>query len=341
MKYHGGNIMVNFNSYEHFKKYCFKIAHNKEIKLTKKHYLAFDVFEKIPEFLSELKLSNKIDYKEDPLINIVNLFKGNKIDEATNNMDYLSRKITAFEQGNVDIYYVFTSFQSMLGINVRFTEEFISSININDRFFPSKIRALEIVKATEKINSITANGLEGNNVYGIYFIYDKDGNIAYIGKSSSNAVTRSFSSVSERGLLDFSKIEIRGTKTKSDIAIYEAYYISKYKPKCNNDLVFEDETSLSLPDLEVVKEFKRDENDYFDYSYTYYRSSSCAVKDILQKLGDTFFVDNEKNRMLLESNGIFDKYTMKSKGYEKCINEMRQKGYMAVSEMKWYLSQKG
>lgn len=254
-------------------------------------------------------------------------------------MNYLSRKIVAFEQGKVDIYYVLTSFSTMLGVNVTFNEEFIYSKDINNRFYPSKIRALEIVTTTEKIYSITTEGLENSDIYGIYFIYDKDGSIAYIGKSTSSAVDRSFASASERDLLDFSKIEVRETQTKSDVAIYEAYYISKYKPKYNSDLVYDDDPTMSLPDLKTVKEFKRDINDYFDYNYTFYKSSVFDVMDILPHLGDNFFVDNENNRLLLESRGIYDKNTMRSKAYEKCISEMRQKGYMAVSELNWYLSQ--
>jgi len=71
--------MLKFNNYEHFKRYCFKVAHNKEIKLTRKHYNAFNAFENVIGFLTQLKLSNKIDFKEDPLINISNHFKKSEL----------------------------------------------------------------------------------------------------------------------------------------------------------------------------------------------------------------------------------------------------------------------
>ena len=127
-------------------------------------------------------------------------------------MNYLSRKISKLKNNEVNIYSVLTSFQSMLGMEIQFTEEFINSKNIEDIFFPSRLRVLEIVETSEKVYSISASGIEGKGIFGIYFIYDNQGEIAYIGKSSSCAISRSFSSASERKLIDFSKIEIRATK---------------------------------------------------------------------------------------------------------------------------------
>lgn len=328
--------MVNFNNYGHFRNYCFKIASNKEIGLSKINHNAFDTFEKAYSFLIHLKLSNRIHFKSEPLGKIVDLFKRGIVEEATNIMDYLGRKVLAFEKGEVEIYYIFTSFNSMLNTQVSFTEDFINTRNVSDPYFPSKIRVLEIVNDTEKIYSINAEGINRRGIFGVYFIYDNDGKIAYIGKSSSCAITRSFASASERQLLDFSKIEIRGTKTKSDVAVYEAYYISKYKPYCNNDMVFDDEISLTLPDLKVDKEFIRaTSNDYYEYEYSFIRSRSCDIKEVLIRLGDTIFLENEKNQKFLESKGLFDKYTMKSKAYEKCLNEIKQNGDTPVSELKW------
>ncbi len=332
----GGIYIITFHSYDHFKKYCFKIASNKEIKLVKKQYKAFDEFEIVPGFLNQLKISKKIDFKDCVLNKIVALFKSNKIDEATTTMGYLGRKIEKFEKGEVNIYYVFTSFQSMLGMEIEFTEEFINSMNVKDVCYPSKIRVLEITETTEKIYSISTDGIEGKGIFGIYFIYDNAGNLAYIGKSSSCVVTRSIASATERKLIDFLRIEIRETKTKSDIAIYEAYYISKFKPYCNNDLIFEDETTLSLPELPVIKTFKRDvSNDYFEFKYSYVQSKVYDIDIILPKLNDSIFIENDKNKTLLESIGLFDKYTMRKEAYDKCLNEIRENGYINVSDLKF------
>lgn len=171
-------------------------------------------------------------------------------------------------------------------------------------------------------------------IFGVYFIYDNQGVLAYIGKSSSCAISRSFSSAKERDLLDFSKIEIRATKTKSDLAIYEAYYISKYKPYCNTEHVFEDETTLVLPELEIVKTFERDiHNDYFEFKYRYVRSRVYDSKLALDKLNKSIFLENEKNKTLLENKGYLDRYSMRQKAYENCLKHLIDSEYQNVADV--------
>ncbi|MCT4620743.1 MAG: hypothetical protein N4A62_15320 [Marinisporobacter sp.] len=250
--------MVEFNNYKHFKNYCLKIAHNKEIKLTIQDYEIIDNFEELLNFLAILIEQNRIEYNGDMLNKIADLFKKDEIKNVIYIMDYLTRKLSKFKNGEVDIYYIFTSLRTMLGVDIQFTDEFIRSADTEDIFYPSRLRVLEICEDTDVIYSISINGLNENKIPGVYFIYDNKGVIAYIGKSISCAINRSFSSVIESKLIDFFKIEIRAPKTKSDIAIYEAYYISKFKPYCNNDLVYEDETTLLLPELDVIKSFERD-----------------------------------------------------------------------------------
>src|SRR5690606_3557240 len=80
---------------------------------------------------------------------------------------------------------------------------------------------------------IHSEGEDCANMSGVYFIYDKDDNISYIGKSVTCVVKRSLESMTERCLYDFTRIEIKPTKNQSDVEIYEKYYIQKYKPYCN------------------------------------------------------------------------------------------------------------
>ena len=54
----------------------------------------------------------------------------------------------------------------------------------------------------------------------------------------------------------FYRIEYRYLSNKADAVVYEAYYISKYKPQYNNDLIFDDELTLELPELEGRKKLE-------------------------------------------------------------------------------------
>lgn len=70
--------------------------------------------------------------------------------------------------------------------------------------------------------------------------------------------------------------------------------------------MYDDDPTMSLPDLKTVKEFKRDINDYFDYNYTFYKSSVFDVMDILPHLGDNFFVDNDVNFHIISSKFVIE-----------------------------------
>lgn len=82
--------------------------------------------------------------------------------------------------------------------------------------------------------------------YGVYKIFDKNKKLVYIGKSI-NLGTRLPGSLKEKRCLFFS---FALTNSKSDVNLYEAYYISKYKPDLNVDSKYDDDVSVELPDLE-------------------------------------------------------------------------------------------
>lgn len=93
---------------------------------------------------------------------------------------------------------------------------------------------------------------ENARSYGIYFIYDENEELIYIGKSK-NLFERLANSLRERG---GDKYRFALTKTKSDYHLYEIYYIAKLEPKLNVDSAEQDELTVTLPDLEfsVMKE---------------------------------------------------------------------------------------
>lgn len=84
-----------------------------------------------------------------------------------------------------------------------------------------------------------------NGVFGIYKLYDIDKNLLYIGKSV-NLSSRLLGSSMERKAYFYSYAKVN---SKSDLNIYEYYYISVYKPPLNVEGVYDDVLSVHLPEL--------------------------------------------------------------------------------------------
>ena len=77
---------------------------------------------------------------------------------------------------------------------------------------------------------------------GLYFIYDKNKNLIYIGKSR-NLGSRVVSSLKERKGYYF---KYKLTKTMSDANILEIYYISTLKPVLNSESNEEDLSTIKI-----------------------------------------------------------------------------------------------
>ena len=95
-----------------------------------------------------------------------------------------------------------------------------------------------------------------NKEHGLYFFYNKDKNLIYIGKSESGFCRRIFSSFQERqeqtnnGIY---YIKIMRPKTAADTNILEQYFIKLYKPKLNVEFNFcEDELTLKIYGLDNI-----------------------------------------------------------------------------------------
>lgn len=90
----------------------------------------------------------------------------------------------------------------------------------------------------------------------IYFFYDKDKNLLYIGKTTAlpKRLSAHFSSsVMEdepwKTQVDKSNIVTYRCNTKTDLDIYETYLINKLKPIYNEEKVFYDLPTFDLPEL--------------------------------------------------------------------------------------------
>jgi|GEM_PF-3825730 len=86
---------------------------------------------------------------------------------------------------------------------------------------------------------------------GVYFIYNDERELIYIGKSS-NLQERIVSSLSERRGTYYRYVL---TNTAIDASIYEAYYISKHKPIKNVQYKFDGECTIKLDELEKSEEY--------------------------------------------------------------------------------------
>lgn len=84
--------------------------------------------------------------------------------------------------------------------------------------------------------------------FGIYMFFDENKEIIYIGKSTSDLISRMLQSLEQK---DYPAYVMLGyPKTKSDTNVYEVYYISKYKPRMNKESKNNDELTIELPDIE-------------------------------------------------------------------------------------------
>lgn len=89
--------------------------------------------------------------------------------------------------------------------------------------------------------------------FGIYFLYNTQMQLLYVGKSTESLGYRLLSSIRERRGTAFASIAY--PQTKSDTHVYELYYIAKFRPPLNSDcseLDELDELTISLPELELT-----------------------------------------------------------------------------------------
>lgn len=325
---------MEFNNYVHFKNYCLKIASNHGYYVCDEYLKVFEQFETVTQLLENLQCNHIVKLQKNILNIICNYFKNEDFETVFSYMKYFINKIHKFSRKEEDFYYVTTSLNTIFGLGVEFEYDFILSDKTRlSPFYPSKVKGLEIKTEEEKIYTINEIDINYKNRYGVYFIYNDKGEVVYIGKSTSCLLTRSFQSAKERKCLNFSKIELRECKNKSDVAIYEAYYISLYKPKYNNDLIFEDIPSIELPELDVSKNITRDiEHEYIVYKYTYFNSRVMHIEEFLNlaEKGDAC-LDTIENIEFLKNEGIYTKYEMQQKAYNHSIQQVKSSGKYTVT----------
>jgi len=82
---------------------------------------------------------------------------------------------------------------------------------------------------------------------GVYFIYDDNDEVIYIGKSSNLDKRIKTSCDAKKGKY----VRVAEMENKIDATIYESYYISKLSPKFNKYYSDYNQSSLYLPPIEL------------------------------------------------------------------------------------------
>lgn len=325
-----------FNNWNHCIGYCLGVINNNGVNINQYQIQRLYDFEKVDKGLRHLERLNIIKIEGWMEDDIVRYCKKGNIEDLLNKIRYVNKKIEEFNNGQITFDIVLLAIQNSFYTNIAYVDSFLVYEHVGTMVFPSKVRALEVKQYTERIYTISDVDNNYRNKYGLYFIYNSKDELSYIGKSIKCIRKRCFQSLKERKLLDFSKIEFRETKSKSDVAIYESYYISKYKPPLNDDLKYDDEVTIELPNLQVSYEICRNNNgDYCESTYVAYKTKSMDVNEYLAKKNKTAFLNTKSNVESLRVKGVYDYETAKHKAILSCEEIMKQNNLYDTSELMW------
>lgn len=280
MEFSNGNHLVN---------YCLKIFENKNIILSKYSKSMIVSLFGIYDFYKDLEDKQILKENKNRFNNIIDLCKGGDFNNVIQEIKSISQKINQCKIGEKNFY--------LEEYNIAFLTD---SQNILNIYYPKLLEVVTISHAIDKAYLIKEYNYIENIKYGVYFIYDENNQIAYIGKSLSDVSFRCFESVKERNLYNFSKIEIRASNSKSDIGIYESYYISKFKPRLNKDLNVKDIVSLRLEDIPIGKTYIKDYSVFKDLDYDYYVKKKVTPTEYFSNNDYILTVTLSPNQLLKE-----------------------------------------
>ena len=126
--------------------------------------------------------------------------------------------------------------------------------------------------------------------YHIYFLYDSEDTLLYIGKSTS-VVNRLRTHLSKENAkkhlwtvdIDKTKVTVYLCKSETDLDIYESYFINKYKPKHNKDKNFSNPSTFELPYLEPLVLLTKEDG----LRTLYLKATAPQKKSLLMSLYDS------------------------------------------------------
>ena len=206
-----------FNNYYGLKRYLTVVAQNNN------HNINFDTYDGLKTIYDYLHLhKDKISYN-------FSFTEWIKL-SATNNIDELKRISDIGNSINLAEY---------------FDKDIVSEFGL---------KAFSISNVEKDMICTYTRPTMSTNI-GCYFIYDNNDELVYIGKSTSDLLTRACVSSVQRLLGDFKRIELIEFNTKAETNIFEIYYISKLKPKFNSESNTRDVLPFDLPDTSISKKY--------------------------------------------------------------------------------------
>jgi hypothetical protein len=229
-----------FTTKEHYYFYCRKIITNKGaftlIKEDNLKYMCTLIFAISEQRKADIK---KLQLKEPTSIFVQLLQTAKDYREMAANIDYMDEimkeyfKILKDPNPNIDTYpLLYESFHD-------FDEDYES---IYGRYDSDTNTYSKLCREMGKVYEDTFGKA------GVYFLYDINKELIYIGKSTSNLAERLLTSARERKIAFY--VMYATTPTKTDANLYELFYISKHKPVLNSACKEDDEFSQEIPDLQ-------------------------------------------------------------------------------------------
>lgn len=242
--------MIKFQNGKHIVNYILKIFSNKDIILKNNEVQSIKNLEYIYDYINShnIYIVDKIKYNFDNWITYAKQENISKFIDMANKVSYVNK----FKK---DPYkYKFETLLNYMNINYEYSEEYIKTKPLdNDYYYPKYVETYVPYSNDYSLRYYSQpHNVLNLNIFGVYFIYDTNNKLVYIGKSNSNVIKKSLESANERLNGVFSKIEYKLPKTHSDTNIYELYYISKYKPKYNIESKFNDKLSIILPRIRTT-----------------------------------------------------------------------------------------
>lgn len=313
-------MAFTYTTYSAFTKYCLGILGNKKIRITNQIVKIFEDFECVLNKLVNLEKEGIIEiYSDIPKCIVDSLIKDPY--KALEGLNKAPLKLKQVLTNEINSYLLLSYMFTMFSIDTQYTISFIYGQK-DSPLYPEKIAVYTICDGSYSLNTLKKIDEDLLDKKGIYFIYDTNDTLAYIGKSTSSCIKRSLSSADERNLLDFSKIEYRFISNSSEIGIYEAYYIALYKPYLNIDMIFNDEITFTIPELEINYTLERDSTEQITTTFSFYKE---------EKIYTTEFLNNPKyefkdpyTKIELERKGIFDWFTASNNAYKECVKKAKE-----------------
>ena len=203
-------------------------------------------------YTSEEHLRNflrKFKCEEDIVEILVNLFNEH-VDNTPKIVPYfklITYSISSNSDEKLELFrklrLMWESYNKLGKLDLKFMNNKIEEVKIDENLNKPKTKTKLMMKNRDFYVEISEE-YNPPNSHGVYFLYNENKELEYIGKSN-NLASRIYNSALERGSIYARYIEM---KTLADTHIMEMYFIGKYKPIKNSDSKSKDEVTFDIKD---------------------------------------------------------------------------------------------